>query len=175
MSRSSGEYPGPPSNQNIGQPGPIFFVSIDHNGDIGVFTNVSYSFQQERGDLFGFLINGGVEISTMKGIADGHNQWASPGISGCQMCHSPSAYEFLLLLGQSRASSQNLSPGSGLLGQLPDLLHPCHHLFHRVHTGRELYIQDHLTRTHLTRRRDVPFDLLWSACEVGALAVDRCL
>ncbi len=110
MSRSWAEYPGPPSKQNIGQACPIFFVSIDHNGHIGVFTNVSYSFQQERGDLFGFLVNGGVEICTLKGIANGHHQGASPGISGCQMCHTPSAYEFLLLLGQSRASSQDALP-----------------------------------------------------------------
>ncbi len=175
MSRTSGEYPCPSPNQNIGQSCPIFFVSINHNGDIGAFTNVSYPFQQERGDLFGFLVNGGVEIRTINGIANGHNQWASPGIRSCQMRHSPSANEFLLLLGQSRASSQNGLTGSGLLGQFPNLLHACHQLFHRVHIRRELHIQDQLTRTRLTRLRDVPFDLLLSARELGALAVDRCL
>ena len=143
MSRTSGEYPCPPPNQNIGQSCPIFFVSINHNGDIGAFTNVSYPFQQERGDLFGFLVNGGVEVRTINGIANGHNQWASPGIRSCQMGHSPSANEFLLLLDQNRASSQNGLTGSGLLGQFPNLLHACHQLFHRTEPAAANSSGDH--------------------------------
>jgi hypothetical protein len=91
MSRASGKNPCPPSNQNIGQLRPIFFVSIDDNGNIRIFTNVSDPFQQERCDSFGLRINGGVYLRILKGIADGHNQGVSPGAGGCQMSHPPSA------------------------------------------------------------------------------------
>ena len=91
MSRASGEYLCPPSNQNIGQPRPIFFVSIDDNGNIGIFTNVSDPFQQERSDFLGFRVNGGVYLRILKGIADGYNQGVSPGAGSCQMSHPPSA------------------------------------------------------------------------------------
>ncbi len=91
VSRASGEYLCPPSNQNIGQPRPIFFVSIDDNGNIGIFTNVSDPFQQERSDSFGLRVNGGVYIRILNGIADGYNQGVSPGVGGGQMGHPPNA------------------------------------------------------------------------------------
>jgi len=82
MPLALGDYFCGPSDQHIGQPLPVFVVSIDDERNQRIFGDVSQPSEPLRRDLFRFFIDGGEKLLAVKNETDRDDVGLIGGI-GC--------------------------------------------------------------------------------------------
>lgn len=85
MPAAPGKNTGTAKNENVGELLPVFNVAIDHQGDLGIYFDISNALELARRGTFGLFVDGRVEMASVKDETDGNHMGLAGPVGGREM------------------------------------------------------------------------------------------